>query len=91
MDGFDRFAICVGYHWYMVLWNAGGLTKRCAAKGRSISGQLHTVQFRQSPIATPESDFEDMPCALEVYLGLVEKYEGSEAATLEAVTYDKQV
>lgn len=86
----DRISICEGYWLYFAHWHRGGRTARCDRQGRTISEQLHALQFKPAPALSLDSlchdDYRD---AREVYLTLVRRHEGELAFQLEeALTPD---
>ena len=64
--------VCEAYWCYYALWHSGGLTKRCLAKGRSISGHLEKMQFHPA-YGFSLNDLSDF--GAEIYAGLLAKYE----------------
>jgi len=85
----NRFDVCVAYWLYYAHWHAGGLTRRCHAH-RGIAWQLDRMRFRPSPLLTLDSlRHDDHSDARDVYLGLVERYEGAAAADREATNLEE--
>lgn len=75
-SGCSRFDVVEAYAVFADWWNKNGLTKRCHAKGRSISCQLHDMQYRPG-MSGPSLESPD---AQEIYLGLVAKYHPEDLA-----------
>lgn len=82
----NRHSVCLAYWAYMCGWHVGGVTDRDRVRHRvlsnglmdTIGAQLRRVQFRPAVNQSTEPEqFEDEE-AVEIYWGLVEKYEGAE-------------
>lgn len=75
-SGCSRFDVVDAYAVFSDWWNKDGLTERCHAKGRSISGQLHNMRYEPG-WGGPSLE---SPYAQEIYLGLVKKYHPEDLA-----------
>jgi hypothetical protein len=87
----DRISVCEGYHLYYAAWHASGRTRRCERQGRSIAEQLHRMRFEPGPMLDLRSlAHDDRAEAREVYLALVERHEGAQAAADEDAWLEDQ-
>lgn len=65
------FDVCDAYWLFYSHWHVDGLTLRCVATGRSISGQLHRMKYRPAPALSEETLTEE---SRDIYDALVYRW-----------------